>query len=51
MDAIEWETDGHVMPRGVHVKFDNISVERSLRNPADHEHHEAILTLSQMSLF
>ena len=43
VEAIEWADDNHLMPRGVHVKFDNPSIGRSLRNSADHQHHESIL--------
>ena len=38
----EWADDNHLMPRGVHVKFDNLSIGRSLRNSAN-QHHESIL--------
>lgn len=43
MEGIEWGDDNDTMPRGIHVKFDNPAIGRSLRNPIGHQCREAIL--------
>ena len=43
VEGIELGDENHSMPRGDHVKFDNPSIGKSLRNPSNREHSEAFL--------
>ena len=43
----EWGDENHSMPRGIYVKFDNPSIGRLLRNPANHQYRESILIRPQ----